>query len=128
MRAVMRTRLSFLATVVAVVASCGGSAATPAHSNASRPQFLTGNGTKWQVVITADHGNVTGPALDSRGDIYLAEIDSDEIAEYSLSGRLLRKWGTHGSGSGQLSAPAPANWLDKPRPPDQDAKVPSSGM
>src|SRR5260370_29874298 len=86
------------------LASCGGSAATPAPSHAS-----TSN--TWQVVVkvkTSGSGRnlgITGVTLDGQGNLYLAEFDDDLIYKYSASGNLLARWGGHGSGPGQLEGP-----------------------
>ena len=86
---------------------CGGKAAATNNAIPSPPQYLAGKGTKWRVVIRDPKaGNMTGLALDGHGDIYVAEISGDRIVEYSVDGKLIRKFGTHGSGPGQLINPA----------------------
>ena len=85
------------------LASCGGSAA-PAPSHASTQNT-------WQVVVavkTVGGGRnlgITGVTLDGQGNLYLAEFDDDGIYKYSTSGKLLARWGGHGSGPGQLEGP-----------------------
>ena len=92
------------------VASCGGTAATPAHSPAS-------SHGSWQVMLTvkttftcfglgADCGfGIAGVAFDGTGNLYVTEFDDDRIYKYSASGKQLAQWGEHGSGPGQLDGP-----------------------
>ena len=99
-------RLALWLVVMAILgASCGSNASVAQSTPTPQAQFLTGKGTKWQVVIKAV-ADVTGVALDGHGDIYLAEINADRIEEYSVAGKLITTFGTHGSGPGQLYNPA----------------------
>jgi hypothetical protein len=100
----MRGRVAWLVSVVltSCVASCGGSAATPAPSHAS-------NESAWQVILTVktaavDFG-IPGIALDGHGNLFAAEFDDNLIYKYSTSGKLLAQWGGPGSGPGQLGRP-----------------------
>jgi tripartite motif-containing protein 71 len=102
----IKTRLvSFVGVLSSLsLASCGGSAATPAPSHASTQNT-------WQVVVivkTSGGGRnlgITGVTLDVQGNLYLAEFDDDLIYKYSTSGNLLARWGGHGPGPGQLEGP-----------------------
>jgi sugar lactone lactonase YvrE len=71
-------------------------------------QYLQGAGTAWRVVVKSDAGGggVTSIGLDGKGDIYLAEIDKHQIAEYSLTGSKVREWGSIGTAPGQMKSPA----------------------
>ncbi len=44
-------------------------------------------------------------APDALGDIYVADTHNHRIQEFSATGRLIRKWGSLGSGSGQFNQP-----------------------
>jgi len=97
----MRTLL--VGVLVSVgLASCGGSAATPAPT-----QISAGNG--WQVVLTVTTASISfgipGILLDGHGNIYVAELDDNVVYKYSLAGKELARWGGHGSGPGQLIHP-----------------------
>jgi tripartite motif-containing protein 71 len=76
--------------------SCGGSAAKPAPNG-------------WQEVLNVTSASldlgISGIALDGQGSLFLAEFDDSRIYKYSTSGKLLAKWGEHGTGPGQLEAP-----------------------
>jgi len=94
-------RLCVLTTAAVWLAACGGSGPAPPGRSSPTPRVLAGNGTTWQVVITAeDTPFVTGLALDGYGHIYLAEYGPARIADYSLGGTFTRNWGTHGSAAG----------------------------
>jgi DNA-binding beta-propeller fold protein YncE len=101
-------RLTLLALVPLCLTACGSALAPSNPGQASNPAVLIGQGSRWQVVITAepDPEGVTGLALDGHGHVYLSEYTNDRIAEYTLQGSLVRKWGTFGSGVGQLDGPA----------------------
>ena len=46
-----------------------------------------------------------GIATDSSGDVWVADQGSDNVAELSASGALLTRFGTEGSGDGQMDGP-----------------------
>ena len=48
----------------------------------------------------------TGIALDSEGNVYVADELLNRISIYTKDGEFVRKWGTAGSGNGQLDKPA----------------------
>lgn len=86
------------------LASCGGSALPVGAASTPSPHVLTGKGTTWQVVATAD-GDVSGLALDGHGHLYAVEYKNNRIVEFSLEGVAIRQWGTKGSALGQLNQP-----------------------
>jgi DNA-binding beta-propeller fold protein YncE len=96
----MKKRLAsfFGVFLTASLVSCGGSVARP-----------TSPGNSWQVILTVKTSmvdlGIPGIALDSHGNLYLAEFDDSRIYKYSTAGKLLAEWGEHGSGPGQLEAP-----------------------
>ena len=98
---VMTSRLAALVSgfLSVCLVSCGGSAPVSRASNQS----------SWHVVLTVKTDTVdlgiTGIALDSQGNLFLAEFDDSRIYKYSTSGKLLAQWGELGSGPGQLEAP-----------------------
>ena len=47
-----------------------------------------------------------GIAIDSHGDIYVADWRNDRIQKFSPDGRFLMKFGSPGSGDGQFDRPA----------------------
>ena len=54
-------------------------------------------------------GEMTWPtsvALDSKGDVYVADEYLNRITKYSRDGEFISKWGTAGSGDGELNGPA----------------------
>ena len=106
--AAKRLKVTFgIAAILAaplVLASCGGSGLPVGAASTPSPHVLTGKGTTWQVVATAD-GDVSGLALDGHGHIYAVEDKNNRIVEFSLQGPVIRQWGTTGSALGQLNQP-----------------------
>lgn len=102
-----RNSMAVLALAILCIAACGPNAPAAAQGTSTpAAQFLSGNGTKWQQIIKdAKVSDITGVALDGRGDIYLAELSANRVAEYSINGKFIMAFGTHGSGPGQLSSP-----------------------
>ena len=49
--------------------------------------------------------NAWGIAVDSGGNVYVAEYGNDRVQKFSSTGTFLRKWGTFGSGAGEFSLP-----------------------
>ena len=47
-----------------------------------------------------------GIAFDSSGNVYIADTDNDRVQVLDSAGTFVRKWGTTGSGDGQLNWPA----------------------
>jgi streptogramin lyase len=46
-----------------------------------------------------------GIAIDKQGDVYIADWRNDRIQKFTPEGRFLMKFGTPGSGEGQLNRP-----------------------
>ncbi|MEA2427996.1 MAG: tripartite motif-containing protein 71 [Thermoleophilaceae bacterium] len=44
-------------------------------------------------------------AVDRAGRIYVADTHNDRIQEFSRKGRLIRRWGSHGTAAGQFDQP-----------------------
>ena len=47
----------------------------------------------------------SGLAVDSAGNVYVADALNDRIQKFSSSGTFIDKWGTHGSANGQFDLP-----------------------
>jgi hypothetical protein len=47
----------------------------------------------------------SGLAVDSAGNVYVADALNDRVQKFSSSGTFLDKWGTHGSANGQFDIP-----------------------
>lgn len=94
--------LALLTLATLWLASCGGSTLPTVAASAPSPHVLTGQGTTWQVVVTAD-GDVSGLALDGHGNLYA--VVNNGVVEFSLRGSVVRKWGAAGSALGQLNQP-----------------------
>jgi DNA-binding beta-propeller fold protein YncE len=63
--------------------------------------------TKWGSYGTGD-GQFYGPAyvaVDSAGNVYVADAYNNRIQKFSNTGTFLTKWGTLGSGDGQFNSP-----------------------
>jgi DNA-binding beta-propeller fold protein YncE len=86
------------------LASCGGSVSPTVAASTPSSHVLTGQGTIWQVIATAD-GDVSGLALDGHGRLYAVEVSNNRIVELSLQGVVVRQWGAKGSALGQLNQP-----------------------
>jgi sugar lactone lactonase YvrE len=91
-----RRRAALVASLL--IAACAGQA-QPA------PAAATPGAGAWQKVLTAE-GEVVGVAVDGQGNIYVAEVDKDQIEKFGRDGKRLARWGQTGSGPGQLSRPA----------------------
>jgi tripartite motif-containing protein 71 len=46
-----------------------------------------------------------GVAVDSSGNVFVSDIINDRIQKFTNNGTFIRKWGTVGSGNGQLDNP-----------------------
>ena len=47
-----------------------------------------------------------GVAVDSAGNVYVADLDNDRIQKFTSTGSFLTKWGSNGTGDGQFDGPA----------------------
>ncbi len=45
-----------------------------------------------------------GIAIDSQGDVYIADRNNERVQKFSSTGAFVRKWGSSGTGNGQFSA------------------------
>jgi len=63
--------------------------------------------TKWGVWGSGDgqFKQPRGIAIDSSGDVYVAEDANDRIQKFDSDGTFLTKWGSEGSGDGQFKDP-----------------------
>ena len=62
---------------------------------------------KWGTTDSAE-GEFDGPqgiAIDSRGNVYIADSSNDRIQKFKHDSTFIRAWGTTGSGDGEFSAP-----------------------
>jgi DNA-binding beta-propeller fold protein YncE len=66
--------------------------------------------TTCEVGIAGDGGGQLnsphGLALDSSGDVWVADCDNDRVEEFSSTGTFLHQIGSGGSGAGEMSCPA----------------------
>ena len=60
--------------------------------------------TKWGSPGTGDgqFSGATGIALDSSGNLYVADTNNSRIQKFDNTGTFLTKWGSYGSGNGQF--------------------------
>ncbi len=62
---------------------------------------------KWGVK-GVDKGNFSQPgsvAVDSMGNIYVADTQNDRIQKFNSKGEFITMWGSYGSGDGQFRTP-----------------------
>jgi DNA-binding beta-propeller fold protein YncE len=64
--------------------------------------------TRWGSYGTGNgqFKNPWGVAVDSAGNVYVADTGNDRIQKFDPNGRFLTKWGSRGSGNGQLFGPS----------------------
>jgi DNA-binding beta-propeller fold protein YncE len=56
--------------------------------------------TRWQLGFVPD-----GIALDSSGNVFVTDLSTDAIHEYTSAGVAVRSWGSSGMGAGQFDTP-----------------------
>ena len=76
----------------------------------NRIQKFNSNGTfitKWGSNGTADgqFSNPHGVAVDSSGNVYVADCDNNRIQKFNSNGTFITKWGSNGTADGQFSNP-----------------------
>jgi sugar lactone lactonase YvrE len=64
----------------------------------SVPSFVSNFGS-------SEFSRPTGITVDSKGDFYVADSGNSKIEKFDPSGKLLRSWGSSGSGNGQFVHP-----------------------
>jgi uncharacterized delta-60 repeat protein len=102
------------ATVVDSAATITDTSVTPADSSATvQTQCESAYETyefvaEWGTYGTGDGElrNPTGIAIDSSGDIYVADSENNRIQKFTSDGTFLAKWGTYGTGDGEFFKPA----------------------
>src|SRR5215212_3402562 len=67
------------------------------------PSFIT----KWGNSTDGDgqFSNPQGVAIDSSGNVYVADTWNHRIQKFNSSGGFITKWGSSGTGNGQFSNP-----------------------
>jgi len=71
--------------------------------------------TKWGTKGTGD-GQFDHPHaidVDSKGNVYVGELDRPGVQVFDSNGKFLRKWGSPGTGDGQFSIPQEHIAIDK---------------
>jgi sugar lactone lactonase YvrE len=87
--------LAVLFATFAVAATAGSSAGGSGYKQVgSWGKTGTGNG---------QFAGTGGLAVDTRGNVYVADRDNNRVQVFSASGSFLRKWGSIGSGDGQFT-------------------------
>jgi sugar lactone lactonase YvrE len=64
--------------------------------------------TKWGTVGTGngEFSDASGIAVDSSGNMYVADTGNNRIQKFSSTGTFMNKWGTRGIGDGQFKSPS----------------------
>lgn len=89
--------LSLVAVTLAVSAGTG-----PAIAD-SPPSFVTAWGSRG--TDPGQFKNPQGVAVDSVGNVYVADTNNNRIQKFTAAGVFLAQWGTYGPGNGQFDQP-----------------------
>ncbi len=65
-----------------------------------------GEGTPIKTVTNAELKGAGGIAIDAKGNLLVADAEKNNVQEYTRAGVFVRKYGTEGSGNGQLKGPS----------------------
>jgi sugar lactone lactonase YvrE len=97
--------------VLVTASNAGGSA-----SSASEATAIVSAGSASGVVYSSQFGSEGSGegqfehpgdvAVDSKGDLWVADVGNDRIEEFNESGEYLSRFGSEGSGGGQFNAPS----------------------
>ncbi|ACL16750.1 PKD domain-containing protein [Methanosphaerula palustris] len=64
--------------------------------------------TQWGSSGSGDEqfSSPSGVAVDSVGNVYVADVGNNRIQKFTSTGTFIKKWGSSGSGDGQFSSPS----------------------
>ncbi len=83
------------------------SAPSPAHavtgSSATTPSYVYQWGS--EGVNNGEFGEPYGITIDKDGNIFVADIENDNIQKFAPNGAFITKWGTNGTGDGEFEEP-----------------------
>ena len=94
-------------TVNVTVTTAGGTSAIAASDQYTYTGSASAYVTKWGSYGSGD-GQFNAPsdiAVDTGGDVYVADPNNNRIQKFSSSGAYVAQWGSPGSGNGQFNAP-----------------------
>src|SRR5947207_13610475 len=90
-------------TLVRAEAASARSASAPLVSATAPPFIRRGWGGKG--IGNGQFSNPFGLALDSTGNVYVADVSNNRIQKFSALGTYVTQWGTQGTGNGQFTFP-----------------------
>ena len=93
--------------MTSAAAGMNATARPPTPSNTLQTAFFYSVIKKWG---SSGKGNGQfstpyGVAVDSSGNVYVADYDNDRVQKFSSDGSFITKWGSSGKGNGQFSTP-----------------------